>query len=63
METVDVPGVGPVVVPTALPRLSETPGEVAALGPTLGEANEMVYGEWLGLSDAEIDQLTKDGVI
>ncbi|MBO6948472.1 MAG: CoA transferase [Rhodospirillales bacterium] len=63
METVDVPGVGPVVVPTSLPRLSETPGEIAALGPTLGEANEMVYGEWLGLSDAEIDQLTKDGVI
>lgn len=63
LETVEVPGVGPVVVPTALPRLSETPGEITHLGPTLGEANEMVYGEWLGLSDAEIDQLSKEGVI
>ena len=61
--SVDVPGVGPVVVPAALPRLSETPGSVDTLGPTLGEANDMVYGEWLGLSDAEQEQLSKDGVI
>ncbi len=63
LTTVDVPGVGPIVVPAALPRLSETPGEVNTLGPTLGEANDMVYGGWLGLSDVEIEQLTKDGVI
>ena len=63
LTSVDVPGVGPIVVPSALPRLSETPGEVKSLGPTLGEANDMVYGEWLGLSDVEIAQLIKDGVI
>jgi crotonobetainyl-CoA:carnitine CoA-transferase CaiB-like acyl-CoA transferase len=61
--SVDVPGIGPVVVPAALPRLSETPGEVKTLGPTLGEANHMIYGERLGLSDVEIEQLIKDGVI
>jgi succinyl-CoA:(S)-malate CoA-transferase subunit A len=63
LMSVDVPGIGPVVVPAALPRLSETPGEVKTLGPTLGEANHMIYGERLGLSDVEIEQLIKDGVI
>jgi len=61
--SVNVPGVGDVVVPSSLPRLSETPGSVNTLGPTLGEANDMIYGEWLGLSDAEQEQLSKDGVI
>lgn len=63
LTAVDVPGIGEVVVPAALPRLSETPGSVDTLGPPLGEANHQVYGEWLGLSDTEIEQLEKDGVI
>ena len=33
---------GEVVVPSVLPRLSETPGSVDQLGPPLGSANEYV---------------------
>lgn len=63
MIQVDVPGVGPVTVPAALPRLSATPGEVKTLGPGLGEANDMVYGDWLGLSADERRDLAAKGVI
>jgi len=63
MTSVNVPGIGDVIVPAALPRLSETPGEVKTLGPTLGEANDMVYGDWLNLSQDEREQLKTNGVI
>lgn len=63
MIQVDVPGVGPVTVPAALPRLSATPGEVKTLGPGLGEANDMVYGDWLGLSADARRDLAAKGVI
>lgn len=63
LQTIEVPGIGPVTVPASLPRLSETPGEVASLGPALGDYNDTVYGEWLGLSDAERTDLKNAGVI
>ena len=54
---------GPVVVPSVIPKLSETPGEINALGPGLGEHNGEIYGGLLGLSEGEIIKLKKDGVI
>lgn len=63
MVAVDVPGIGEVVVPAVFPRLSETPGEVATLGPELGDANDTVYGGWLGLSESERHALREKGVI
>ena len=33
------------------------------LPPTLGEQNELVYGDMLGLSKAQINQLIDDGII
>ena len=63
MVAVDVPGIGEVVVPAVYPRLSETPGEVNTLGPALGDANEEVYGEWLGLSEGERAALKAKGII
>ncbi len=44
---------GEIVVPSALPRLSETPGSIDKLGPPLGDANEYVF-ETLLKNDAEI---------
>jgi benzylsuccinate CoA-transferase BbsF subunit len=44
-------------------RLSESPGGFDDSGPLLGEDNDMVLGEVLGLSPAEIDQLIADEVI
>ncbi len=63
LKTIDVPGIGPVTVPNVMPRLSATPGEIATLGPRLGEANGMVYGDWLGLDVGERQALEAAGVI
>lgn len=63
LTTLDVPGIGPITVPAALPRLSETPGEVKTLGPTLGNANDDIYGRELGLTKDEINALKEQGII
>ncbi len=63
LTTIDVPGIGPITVPAALPRLSETPGEVKTLGPTLGNANKQIYGDELGLSEDQQNELKEQGII
>ena len=54
---------GPVTVPAVLPRLSATPGRITHLGPPLGNANEEIFADLLGLSADEIAALRSDGVI
>jgi succinyl-CoA:(S)-malate CoA-transferase subunit A/succinyl-CoA:(S)-malate CoA-transferase subunit B len=54
---------GPIVVPGVIPRLSATPGRIDHLGPALGNANDRVYGELLGLSPEERAGLRDRGVI
>jgi crotonobetainyl-CoA:carnitine CoA-transferase CaiB-like acyl-CoA transferase len=54
---------GEVVVPNVLPRLSETPGRITHLGPTLGESNQTLYGDELGMSEVELAELKRAGVI
>lgn len=44
-------------------RLSATPEEIARPGPLLGEHGARVYREILGLSDEEIESLTREGVL
>jgi succinyl-CoA:(S)-malate CoA-transferase subunit A len=56
-------GLGPVVVPSVLPRLSETPGGIDTLGPALGNATDEVLGALLGLDGAEIARLRAAKVI
>ena len=63
MTTIDVPGLGPITVPATIPRLSETPGEITSLGPALGEHNDLIYGDRLGLSADERAKLKEEGVI
>jgi crotonobetainyl-CoA:carnitine CoA-transferase CaiB-like acyl-CoA transferase len=63
MTTVEVPGVGDITVPAVFPKLSLTPGEVATLGPVLGEANDAIYGEELALTAEQRQKLNQDGVI
>ncbi len=60
-ETVQVDG-DPLKIPALVPRLEDTPGETLWPGPALGEHNEEILGE-LGLSHADIERLTADGVI
>ena len=44
-------------------RFSETPAAITGSAPAVGEHNRSVFGDLLGLSDAEIDALRDDGVI
>ena len=52
-----------VKLPTLIPKLSETPGGTAWVGPKLGAHNEEILGGCLGLNDEEIERLRSQGVI
>lgn len=54
---------GEVWVPGVIPKLSETPGEVASLGPRLGEANEEIFAGLLGMDKDRILELRQAGII
>ena len=58
MVAVDAPDTGEqVIVPTPVPRLSETPGSIRSLGPKLGEHTEEILRDLLGMDDAGIARL------
>lgn len=63
LASVDVPGVGEVVVPGVLPHLSKTPGRISGLGPPLGNATADVLRDLLGLLDEDIEALRENQVI
>jgi formyl-CoA transferase len=44
-------------------RLSDTPGRIRRVAPSLGEHNSYVFGELLGLPAKEIAQLAEDKII
>ena len=44
-------------------RLSETPARIHRHAPLLGEHNQYVLGELLGMSAAEIDKLAEEKVV
>jgi len=44
-------------------RLSETPAQIKRHAPLLGEHNEYVFGELLGMSSVEIKRLEQEKVI
>jgi crotonobetainyl-CoA:carnitine CoA-transferase CaiB-like acyl-CoA transferase len=44
-------------------RVGENPYRIETPAPTLGEHNRRVLGELLGLGDAELERLARDGVI
>ena len=46
-----------------VPKLHEHPGAVWRTGPGLGEDNELVYRDWLGLSEQEYRALHDEEVI
>lgn len=54
---------GEIAMQNAAPKLSETPGRVVSAGPELGQHNEEVYGELLGLDSGQIADLARRGII
>lgn len=63
LEWIDHPELGRVVVPTTPLRLHGAPKVPTVPSPGLGESNVEIYGDWLGLSMAEIAELKRGGVI
>ena len=59
----DHPGLGKTVSDAVPIRLSETPAKYSRAAPLLGQDNEYVYGELLGLSRGELTELKKQGII
>jgi crotonobetainyl-CoA:carnitine CoA-transferase CaiB-like acyl-CoA transferase len=58
LTTMDAPDTGEqIVVPSPVPRLSETPGSIRSLGPKLGEHTDEILRELLNMSDAQIAEL------
>ena len=57
----DHPRAGKVRVVGVPIRMSETPGSVRTHSPSLGEHTEVVLGEVLGMSAADIERLRAAG--
>ncbi|HSV84573.1 MAG TPA: CoA transferase [Ramlibacter sp.] len=57
------PQLGEVRVHGVVPKFSDTPGAVNHLGVPLGQNNDEIYRDWLGLGEAEIRQLQSREVI
>ena len=60
---IDDPHVGPVTVPAPYPRLSHAAGRIYNPAPGVGDDNDEIYGQLLGMSEQERDQLAEAGII
>jgi formyl-CoA transferase len=54
---------GEIAMQGVFPKLSSTPGRIHHVGPELGQHNDEIYGELLGLTTDEISQLRLDKTI
>ncbi|MCB1781024.1 MAG: CoA transferase, partial [Candidatus Competibacteraceae bacterium] len=64
LVAIDEPDLGEtIIVPSTIPRLSETPGEIRHLGPKLGQHTDEVLTELLGLDAQQISELRKKRVV
>ncbi|MGH6777699.1 MAG: CaiB/BaiF CoA transferase family protein [Bradyrhizobium sp.] len=62
MQTIDHPLRGPIVVPAWPVRMSDSKVPLKC-APILGADSEAIYGEWLGCSPDEVDQMRQAKVI
>jgi crotonobetainyl-CoA:carnitine CoA-transferase CaiB-like acyl-CoA transferase len=63
LVAVDDPELGSIRMQNVVPKLSRTPGMIRHAGPRLGEHTREIYADWLDVNDAELEQLSADGVI
>lgn len=57
------PRYGAIPTPGIPIKLSETPGKINSPSPDLGQHNMEVYKEYLGMSEMDIEELKKEGII
>ncbi|MGW0007230.1 CaiB/BaiF CoA transferase family protein [Nocardia grenadensis] len=57
------PDLGEFAMHNVVPKLSATPGRIRHLGPELGEHNEEIYRDLLGLDDDRMSSLRSAGAI
>lgn len=62
LETVAVDGES-ITIPAIAPKLSHTPGSTEWAGPAVGSHTQEVFGELLGLNEAELAALVEQGVV
>ena len=62
-QLMERPYVGEIPHPAPPYRVGERPFDIDSPAPTLGQHNREVLGELLGLSDADIDDLERQGII
>ena len=62
-QTVDIPVFGTAEMFKAPWRFSDFAPQIKGCGPSMGQHNEMVFGELLGLSKEDISELQQSGVI
>ena len=63
ITTIDDEDLGPLQMQNVMFRLSDSPGSIRFPGRRLGQDNEQVYGEQLGLDPALLTELEADGAI
>jgi crotonobetainyl-CoA:carnitine CoA-transferase CaiB-like acyl-CoA transferase len=63
LEEIEHPEFGRITVPTSPLRFHGADRIATTPSPKVGQHNDKVYGEWLGLSRAEIEGLRAEGVI
>ncbi|HEY4211668.1 MAG TPA: CaiB/BaiF CoA-transferase family protein [Steroidobacteraceae bacterium] len=60
---VDDEELGPIRMPNVVPRLSDTPGRILHAGPPLGSSTDVVYRDFLGMTESELSHLREQGVV
>lgn len=59
----DQPGIGELTVVNNPVKLSETKATIRRPAPLLGQHNEEVYSQWLGLDADKLEELKENGII
>ncbi|MFC1920108.1 CaiB/BaiF CoA transferase family protein [Chloroflexota bacterium] len=63
VQQIEYPGLGKIPIAGLPVKMSLTPGSIKSHAPQLGEHNDYVYSELLGLSPEKVSALKQEGII
>ena len=61
IATVEDPDLGQIRMQAVVPRFENRPGVIWRSAPRLGEDNDQVYLDWLGIAPEELERLRSQG--